>query len=571
MNRARSEGVDAVIASDQAAIFYARSIGLEVHISTQLNLSNIETVAFYAQYADVVVLARELSLAQVRAIADGIRSRDLRGPKGEPLRIEMFAHGALCMAVSGKCYLSLHESAHSANRGSCRQICRRAYTVRDRESGEELVVDNKYIMSPKDLCTVDFLDRFLDAGVRVLKIEGRARSADYVKRVVECYDEALRAIEEGTYTPERAEQWKERLRTVFNRGFWGGYYMGARAGEWSRTYGSSATVRKVYVGKVTNYFARIGVIELQVEAAPLSVGEPVFLTGETDRCRRVRRRGDPCGVETRAGGSAGRSLLDQGSDADPPGRQTLQNGSLRREGRQEQVSVKTTASGTATGKEKPAGQDQAQQCHISDPDRAGRRGLYAVARLRPGRFRRHFVHMAYRVLAADGRAVHVRPRSGLYDPHTRAERGQPELAAGFSRHHAVGVHVGHYAFGRRRDERRDPVRPQGGDQRRTKFGHRHADVVSRRGLFHRDVSAAHVDRRPGGAFRCHRSRHAGTDEHRTGRVLSEAGLRAGSFLRPVRQSSRVEMVDSENIPDTLSPEMVSCGGSDRQRHHPFVP
>ena len=248
MDRARSEGVDAVIASDQAAIFYARSIGLEVHISTQLNLSNIETVAFYAQYADVVVLARELSLAQ---------------------------------AVSGKCYLSLHESAHSANRGSCRQICRRAYTVRDRESGEELVVDNKYIMSPKDLCTVDFLDRFLDAGVRVLKIEGRARSADYVKRVVECYDEALRAIEEGTYTPERAEQWKERLRTVFNRGFWGGYYMGARAGEWSRTYGSSATVRKVYVGKVTNYFARIGVIELQVEAAPLSVGEPVFLTGET--------------------------------------------------------------------------------------------------------------------------------------------------------------------------------------------------------------------------------------------------------------------------------------------------
>ena len=190
MNRARSEGVDAVIASDQAAIFYARSIGLEVHISTQLNLSNIETVAFYAQYADVVVLARELSLAQVRAIADGIRSRDLRGPKGEPLRIEMFAHGALCMAVSGKCYLSLHESAHSANRGSCRQICRRAYTVRDRESGEELVVDNKYIMSPKDLCTVDFLDRFLDAGVRVLKIEGRAKTFYYVASVTAAYRKA---------------------------------------------------------------------------------------------------------------------------------------------------------------------------------------------------------------------------------------------------------------------------------------------------------------------------------------------------------------------------------------------
>lgn len=282
LDAAREAGVSAIIASDVAVMSYCRQIGLEVHLSTQLNISNVEALRFYAQFADVAVLARELNMDQVRHIYEAIHGPEpILGPAGQPVRIEMFCHGALCMAVSGKCYLSLHESAHSANRGSCRQICRRAYTVRDRESGEELVVDNKYIMSPKDLCTVDFLDRFLDAGVRVLKIEGRARSADYVKRVVECYDEALRAIEEGTYTPERAEQWKERLRTVFNRGFWGGYYMGARAGEWSRTYGSSATVRKVYVGKVTNYFARIGVIELQVEAAPLSVGEPVFLTGET--------------------------------------------------------------------------------------------------------------------------------------------------------------------------------------------------------------------------------------------------------------------------------------------------
>ena len=226
LDRARREGVDAVIASDQAAIFYARSIGLEVHISTQLNVSNIESVAFYAQYADVVVLARELSLAQVQAIRRGILERDIRGPHGKPVKIEMFAHGALCMAISGKCYLSLHHTNCSANRGSCRQICRRAYEVRDKDTGEELEIENHYIMSPKDLCTVDFLDRFLEAGVRVLKIEGRARSAEYVKRVVECYDEALRAIEAGTYTPEKAEAWKQRLQTVFNRGFWGGYYLG---------------------------------------------------------------------------------------------------------------------------------------------------------------------------------------------------------------------------------------------------------------------------------------------------------------------------------------------------------
>lgn len=281
MDRARAEGVDAVIVSDQAGILYARQIGLEVHISTQLNLSNIESVAFYARYADVVVLARELRIAQVKAIYDQIRERNIRGPKGELLRIEMFAHGALCMAISGKCYLSLHDADCSANRGACRQICRRSYEVRDRETGAEMVLENQYIMSPKDLCTIDFLDLFTEAGVRVLKIEGRARSAEYVKRVVESYDQALRAIEAGAYTPERAARWKEHLATVFNRGFWGGYYMGEKAGEWSRNYGSSATKRKVYIGKITNYFKKQGVAEVQVEAAPVSSREELFVTGET--------------------------------------------------------------------------------------------------------------------------------------------------------------------------------------------------------------------------------------------------------------------------------------------------
>lgn len=281
MDRAKAEGIDAVIVSDQAAIFYARSIGLEVHISTQLNLSNIESVAFYAQYADVVVLARELDIQQVNDIYRQIHERNIRGPRGELVKIEMFAHGALCMAISGKCYLSLHDASCSANRGSCRQICRRSYEVRDRDTGAELVIENNYIMSPKDLCTIDFLDRFIGAGVRVLKIEGRARSAEYVKRVVECYGEALKAIEDGTYTEEKAEAWKARLATVFNRGFWGGYYMGQRAGEWSDSYGSSATKRKVYVGKVTNYFKKLGVAEILVEASTLSTGEEAFIMGET--------------------------------------------------------------------------------------------------------------------------------------------------------------------------------------------------------------------------------------------------------------------------------------------------
>lgn len=281
IDSAKSAGVTAIIASDQAAIFYARKIGVEVHISTQLNVCNIETLAFYAQFADVVVLARELNLEQVRYIYDQIRVRDIRGPRGELVEIEMFVHGALCMAVSGKCYLSLHDANSSANKGSCRQICRRSYQVKDLDTGAELVVENEHIMSPKDLCAIDFLDRVLDAGVRVLKIEGRARPAEYVKRVCECYNEAIDSILSDTYTEEKIAAWKEKLSTVFNRGFWGGYYLGQRLGEWSRNYGSSATRTKVYVGKVTNFYGKLGVAELLIEASPLSVGEEIIITGET--------------------------------------------------------------------------------------------------------------------------------------------------------------------------------------------------------------------------------------------------------------------------------------------------
>ena len=281
IDRARAEGVDAVIASDMAAILYARRIGQEVHISTQCNISNSEAVKFYAQWADTVVLARELSLEQVAEIRRRIVENDIRGPRGELVEIEMFAHGALCMSISGKCYLSLYETGCSANRGACRQLCRRKYTVRDKETGAELDVDGRYVLSPKDLCTIDFLDRMLAAGVRVLKIEGRARGAEYVKRVVECYDEALRAIEAGSYTPRLAAELKERLRTVFNRGFWEGYYAGRPVAEHSPAYGSSATRRKVYVGKVTNFYKKLSVAEVLVEAAPLAVGEELFFLGAT--------------------------------------------------------------------------------------------------------------------------------------------------------------------------------------------------------------------------------------------------------------------------------------------------
>ncbi len=281
IDRAKAEGVDAIIASDFAAILYARRIGVEVHISTQSNISNSEAVKFYSQWADTVVLARELTLEQVAAIHREIVENDIRGPRGELVEIEMFAHGALCMAISGKCYLSLYETNCSANRGACRQLCRRKYTLTDIETGAALDTDGRYILSPKDLCTIDFLETFIGAGVRVLKIEGRARGAEYVKRVVESYDRALRAIEAGTYTPGLAAELKERLSTVFNRGFWEGYYAGRPVAEHSENYGSAATRRKVYVGKVTNFFKKISVAEVLVEAAPLALGEEIFFMGAT--------------------------------------------------------------------------------------------------------------------------------------------------------------------------------------------------------------------------------------------------------------------------------------------------
>ena len=281
LNLAKEAGVSAVIASDISAILYARSIGLEVHISTQANISNIEAVRFYAQYADVVVLARELTLTQVKKIYDTIQRENICGPAGEPVRIEMFCHGALCMAVSGKCYMSLHEYNHSANRGSCFQVCRRGYKVTDMETGWEMEIDNKYIMSPKDLCTIDFLDVMTDAGVRVLKIEGRARSAEYVKKVVSAYRKAADAIEKGEYSAQMTAPLKEELSEVFNRGFWGGYYQGAKLGEWCNVYGNSATKKKIYIGRVTNYFSKLQVAEIQVEAAPIKVGTHLMIIGPT--------------------------------------------------------------------------------------------------------------------------------------------------------------------------------------------------------------------------------------------------------------------------------------------------
>ena len=281
LDAAKEAGVDAIIASDMAAILYAREIGLEVHISTQLSISNVEALRFYARWADVVVLAQELRLDQVKAIHEAIVRERICGPSGQLVRIEMFAHGAFCMAVSGKCYLSLSAYGASANRGECLQVCRRGYRVTDLETGYELEVDNKYIMSPKDLCTIEFMDKFIDAGVKVFKIEGRARSAEYVKRCSRCYREAADAVAEGRYTPELATTLKARLAEVFNRGFWDGYYLGARLGEWSAVYGSQATRRKQYIGKVTNWFDRIGVVEIAVEAAPLHAGDEILFIGHT--------------------------------------------------------------------------------------------------------------------------------------------------------------------------------------------------------------------------------------------------------------------------------------------------
>lgn len=282
VDAAKRVGVSAIIASDMAVITYARSVGVEVHISTQCNISNTEAVRFFSQWADVMVTARELPLRQVAEITQYIRDNDIRGPKGELVQIEVFAHGALCMSVSGKCYLSLDNYNYSANRGACLQLCRREYLVKDLESDIELVVDNKYIMSPKDLCTIDFLDKIVKAGVRVLKIEGRGRSADYVKTVVECYKEAVAAIADGSYTQERIAGWKQRLSTVFNRGFWDGYYMGRKMGEWTERYGSQATENKVYLGLIKNYFNRIGVAEAQMQTAEvLRPGDEVMVIGET--------------------------------------------------------------------------------------------------------------------------------------------------------------------------------------------------------------------------------------------------------------------------------------------------
>lgn len=279
LDAAKEAGITAVIASDMAAIMYARQIGLEVHISTQLSISNSEALRFYAQFADVIVLARELDLHQVKEIKEIIDREQIKGPSGRNVEIEMFAHGALCMAISGKCYLSLHEYGASANRGSCYQICRRGYEVTDLETGNRLAVDNKYIMSPKDLCTIEFMDKIIGAGVSVFKIEGRARSAEYVRRTASCYRRAADAVCDGTYTAEMAAGLKKELEEVFNRGFWDGYYMGARLGEWSEVYGSKATRRKVYCGKVTNWFGKIGVAEILVESAALHKGDRILVMG----------------------------------------------------------------------------------------------------------------------------------------------------------------------------------------------------------------------------------------------------------------------------------------------------
>ncbi len=281
IDRAHEAGISAIIASDIAAILYARSIGQEVHISTQVNITNVEAVRFYAQWADVMVLARELNLEQVRAIYDAIERDDIRGPLGERVRLEMFCHGALCMAVSGKCYLSLHQMNSSANRGACNQICRRSYTVTDRETGDQLDIENQYIMSPKDLKSLDFLDRMVEAGVRVFKIEGRARGPEYVRETVQCYSEALQAICDGTWSEECLAEWNARLGKVFNRGFWDGYYLGQRLGEWSSKYGSSATRVKEYVAKATRYFSKLGVAEFKMESGEIRTGDELVITGPT--------------------------------------------------------------------------------------------------------------------------------------------------------------------------------------------------------------------------------------------------------------------------------------------------
>ena len=281
ITEAKNAGINAIIASDQAAIQYAAEVGMEVHMSTQTNITNIEAVRYYSNYADVMVTARELNLDQVRAITETITGEQIKGPGGEPVKIEIFAHGALCMAVSGKCYLSLDNLNSSANRGACLQVCRRPYTVFDRDGEVELEIDNQYIMSPKDLKTIDFIDKILDAGVKVLKIEGRGRSPEYVKTVTRCYREAVDAVCGGNFTRENLERWNQELGTVYNRGFWEGYYLGRKMGEWAGQYGSQATRKKVYVGKIMNYYSRSGIAELKIEAQPLHTGDDILIIGPT--------------------------------------------------------------------------------------------------------------------------------------------------------------------------------------------------------------------------------------------------------------------------------------------------
>lgn len=281
IDKAKGVGISAIIASDPSVMEYARKHEMPVHISTQCNITNIEAVKFWSRYGDVMVMARELTLGQVSEIVNQIEKQKITGPSGEPVKIEIFAHGALCMAVSGKCYLSLDNMNYSANRGACLQICRRSYIVTDKEEGFELEIDNQYIMSPKDLCTIGFLDKIIDAGVKVLKIEGRGRSADYVKTVTQCYKEAIAAIGDGSYNEQKIKDWNVRLKSVFNRDFWDGYYLGKKLGEWTERYGSQATRKKIYIGKVTNYFSKLGVLEITMESYDLSVGESLMIIGPT--------------------------------------------------------------------------------------------------------------------------------------------------------------------------------------------------------------------------------------------------------------------------------------------------
>lgn len=281
VNKAKETGITAIIASDQAVIGYARSQGVEVHISTQVNITNIETVRFYSLFADVMVLSRELSLRQVKAICEGVKKENICGPNGKQVEIEVFAHGALCMAVSGKCYLSLHTQNSSANRGACNQNCRKQYKVIDLEDGHQLEIDNEYIMSPKDLCTIDFLDELIDSGISVLKIEGRGRAPEYVATVIKCYREAIDAVQNNTYTKEKVADWMSRLETVYNRGFWGGYYLGQELGEWTNKSGSSATQKKIYIGKGEHYFPKPKIGQFKLESHSLKIGDKILVTGPT--------------------------------------------------------------------------------------------------------------------------------------------------------------------------------------------------------------------------------------------------------------------------------------------------